>query len=65
MFLYGLLPIMISMIAFIMRDRLLDYTEKMNVINKIPISREILSKRLFIVTIFLFIVGIYGLLKSV
>ena len=60
----GLLPILLSATAFIMRNRLLDYAEKLNKRNKTPTSREILSKRLMVSTAFLFIIGIYGLLKS-
>ena len=60
----GFLPILLSATAFIMRNRLLDYTEKLNKRNKTPTSREILSKRLMVSTAFLFIIGIYGLLKS-
>ena len=60
----GLLPILLSATALIMRNRLLDYAEKLNKRNKTPTGREILSKRLMVSTAFLFIIGIYGLLKS-
>jgi hypothetical protein len=65
MFLYGILPISLSVIAFFTKDIFLDYAEKIHKGNNFPISREIISKRLMVATIFLFIVGVIGLFRSI
>jgi hypothetical protein len=65
MFLYGILPISLSVIAFFTKDILLGYAEKIHKGNNSLIRREIISKRLMVATIFLFIIGVIGLFRSI
>ncbi len=64
MFVYGLLPILIGVILILNRERILDYADKLNEKNRVPINRQIMSTRLLVATIFLLLVGVIGLVKS-
>jgi len=59
----GLLSIVFGVILLLLRKRLLDYFEKMNSRNKVSASREIVSRRLLVGTMFLIVVGLVILLK--
>ena len=59
----GLLSIVFGVILLLLRKKLLDYFEKMNSKNKVPVSREIVARRLLVGTMFLIVVGFVILLK--
>ncbi len=59
----GLLSIVFGVILLLLRKRLLDYIEKMNSRNKVPVSSEVVARRLLVGTMFLIVVGFVILLK--
>ncbi len=65
MIIYGLLPIVIGLIILMNRKFILDYSDKLNQKNGIPINRQIMDKRLIVASIFLIILGIIGLAKTI
>lgn len=63
-FVNGILPIIVGIIFVLYKNRILDYMEKRNERNNIKTERELLSKKLLIITLFLILVGIIVTLKS-
>lgn len=64
MFLYGLMPIVLSIILFLNKSFILDFAEKINAKNDRPINRQIMARRFDAAVIFLFVLGLIELIKS-
>jgi len=60
---YGLLPIIIGILAILNRKAIIGYSDKLNQRNNRPINTQILEKRLLIASTFIIILGIINLIN--
>lgn len=58
---FGLLPIIIGILAILNRKAIIDYSDKLNQRNNRPTNTQILEKRLLIGSTFIIILGIINL----
>jgi hypothetical protein len=61
---YGIIPIILGVIILLNHERLLNYSTHINDRYGIPVSREIMSTRLIVATVFFLIMGLIIILKT-